>query len=292
MFNIKTYQKASSVQEAVKLLQENPKARLVAGGTDVLVKLQKGKGHFHHLIDIHDLDALKFINQTESGDLVIGSGTCFTDVEQSPLIRKRVPVLALAISTIGGPQVRNMATIGGNLCNGVPSADSAPALMVLNASLTLEGTDGQRQLPLEDFFQGPGKVALEPTEVLTSITIAHENYASYHGHFYKYAMRDAMDIATIGCAAVCKIEDNVLKDLRLAYNTAAPVPVRCRLTERKVRDRQISQELFDDIATTVSNDVKPRTSWRAAKDFRLQIISTLARRVVRQAILNAGGTIQ
>ena len=292
MFNIKSYQKADSIQEAVRLLQQNPQARLLAGGTDVLVKLQKGKGHFHHLIDIHGLDALNFIKLNDAGDLVIGSGTCFTIVEQSPLIRQHIPVLSLAISTIGGPQVRNMATIGGNLCNGVPSADSAPPLMALNAALTIEGVDGQRQVPLEDFFRGPGMVILEPQEVVTAIAVTRENYAGYHGHFYKYAMRDAMDIATIGCAAVCKVENNLLKDLRLAYNTAAPVPIRCRRTEQKACNRQVSQKLLDDIAARVSNDVKPRTSWRAAKDFRLQIISTLAQRVVGQAILNAGGTIQ
>ena len=101
-----------------------------------------------------------------------------------------------------------------------------------------------------------------------------------------------MDIATIGCSAVCKVESEILTDMRLAYGVAAPVPMRCRDTENKIRGRKISQQLLDDISEAVANDVRPRTSWRAAREFRLQIIATLARRVVKQAILNAGGTIQ
>jgi xanthine dehydrogenase FAD-binding subunit len=292
MFNIKSYSRAGSIQEAIRLLQENPEAHLIAGGTDVLVKMQKGKAQFDHLIDIHDIAELNFIRENDDGDLVIGPLSCFTHVAESALIRKHIPVLSEAILTIGGPQVRNMATIGGNLCNGVPSADSATPLIALNATVTIEGPDRSRKMPLEDFFLGPGRVALEHHEIMTAITVSRDNYAGYYGHFYKYAMRDAMDIATIGCSAVCKVENKVLTDLRLAYGVAAPVPIRCKDTEDKIRGRKLSTQLLNDIAEAVQDDVSPRTSWRAAQDFRLQIIATLAHRVVKQAILNAGGTIQ
>ena len=292
MFNFKSYTKAGSVQEAIQLLAQNPEAHLIAGGTDMLVKLHKGKAQFDHLVDIHDIAGLNYITQNDAGDIIIGPLACFTDVAESELIRKHIPVLSQAVLTIGGPQVRNMATIGGNLCNGVPSADSATPLIALNAAVTIEGQDGSRQMPLESFFLGPSQVALEQHEILTAITIAHDNYADYFGHFHKYAMREAMDISTIGCSAVCKIKDGTLQDLRLAFGVAAPVPIRCKGTEDKVRDRKITPKLLTDIAKSVSADVRPRTSWRAAKDFRLQIITTLAHRVVEQAILNAGGVIQ
>ncbi len=291
MFNFKGYTKAGSVQEAIQLLAQNPEAHLIAGGTDMLVKLHKGKAQFDHLVDIHDIAELNYITQNDAGDIIIGPLACFTDVAESELIRKHIPVLSQAVLTIGGPQVRNMATIGGNLCNGVPSADSATPLIALNAAVTIEGQDGSRQMPLESFFLGPSQVALEQHEILTAITIAHDNYADYFGHFHKYAMREAMDISTIGCSAVCKIKDGTLQDLRLAFGVAAPVPIRCKGTEDKVRDRKITPKLLTDIAKSVSADVRPRTSWRAAKDFRLQIITTLAHRVVEQAILNAGGVI-
>jgi len=292
MFNFKSYAKAGSIQEAIQLLEQNPEAHLIAGGTDMLVKLHKGKAQFDHLIDIHDIAELNFITKNDDGDIVIGPLSCFAHVAESALIRKHIPVLSEAILTIGGPQVRNMATIGGNLCNGVPSADSATPLVALNAVVTIEGEDGPRQMPLESFFVGPSRVALEQHEILTAITVTHDNYADYYGHFHKYAMRGAMDISTIGCSAVCKIEDGTLQDLRLAFGVAAPVPIRCKETEAKVRGRKITPELLTDIAKAVTADVRPRTSWRAAKEFRLQIITTLARRVVEQAILNAGGTIQ
>lgn len=292
MFDIKSYRKAGSIQEAIRLLQENPKARLIAGGTDVLIKLHKGKGEFHHLVDVHDIPELNFITLMENGDLVIGSGTCFTRVEESALVRKHTPVLSEAVSTIGGPQVRNMATIGGNICNGVPSADSATPLLAFNAVLTIQGLAGTRKLPIDKFFVSPGRVALEPHEMLTAIAITRENYDGYYGHFYKYAMRQAMDIATIGCTAVCKVADGVLEDLRLAYGVAAPVPIRCKCAEKEAKGRLVSPELLEDIAKAALDDVKPRTSWRASREFRLHIIATLARRVVKQAILNSGGIIQ
>ena len=291
MFNFKSYHRAGSVEEAIRLLQEVPDARLIAGGTDVLVKLHKGKGRYHHLVDIHDIAELNFITLSDDGNIVIGPLTCFTRVSESSVVLKHIPVLSEAIGAIGGPQVRNMATIGGNLCNGVPSADSATPLIALNAQLTITGPEGPRQMPLEEFFLGPGSVALEPCEILTAIKVTRDNYAGYHGHFCKYAMRDAMDIATIGCSAVCRLKDGVLKDLRLAFGTAAPVPIRCKTAEKKARGRKVSQKLLDDISKTVVDDVSPRSSWRAAREFRLQIIATLAQRVVKQAIVNAGGTI-
>jgi xanthine dehydrogenase FAD-binding subunit len=292
MFNFKSYTKAGSIQEAIRLLEQNPDAHLIAGGTDMLVKLHKGKAQFDHMIDIHDIAELNFITQNDDGNIVIGPLACFAQVAESALIRKHIPVLAEAILTIGGPQVRNMATIGGNLCNGVPSADSATPLVALNANVTIEGRNGARQMPLESFFLGPSRVALEPHEILTAITVTREDYAGYSGHFYKYAMRGAMDISTIGCSAVCKIKGGSLQDLRLAFGVAAPVPIRCRGTENRVRGCKITPGLLAEIATAVTADVRPRTSWRAARDFRLQIITTLAHRVVEQAILNAGGTIQ
>ena len=291
MFNFKSYAKAGSIRQAIQLLAQNPEAHLIAGGTDMLVKLHKGKAQFDHLVDIHDIAELNYITQNDAGDIIIGPLACFTHVAESELIRVHIPVLSQAILTIGGPQVRNMATIGGNLCNGVPSADSATPLIALNAVVTIEDGNGSRQMPLESFFLGPSQVALEQHEILTAITVTRDNYADYYGHFHKYAMREAMDISTIGCSAVCKIMDGTLVDLRLAFGVAAPVPIRCKGTEDKVRGRKISLKLLADIANYVQADVRPRTSWRADKEFRLQIITTLAHRVVEQAILNAGGTI-
>ena len=292
MFQLKSYEKATSVKEAIRLLKANPSARLIAGGTDVLIRLRNGKTKFEHLVDIHGLEELKNCSMEKDGTMMIGSGVTFTQAMQSEIIQKNISLLVVASGTVGGPQIRNVATIGGNICNGVTSADSAGALFALNAILNIEGNDGTRQVPIADFYLGPGKVDLKQDEILTSFNITPENYQDHHGFYYKYAMRNAMDIATIGCAAVIKIKGNLLEDLRLAYGVAAPVPIRCTQTENLAKGQKLSEKLLQDIENSVARDVNPRTSWRASKEFRLQIIKELSRRVVRTAIENAGGSIK
>ncbi len=290
MFDIKRHHKAGSIQEALTLLKANPEARLIAGGTDILIKLHKGKAGYDHLVDIHDVAELNFISEEKDGRLRIGPGCTFRQIIESPVIQRHIPILAEAVANIGGPQVRNMATIGGNICNGVPSCDSGSSLLALNAVVTIAGPKGDRQLPIENFFLGPGRVAVARDEILAAITIAAADYQGYGGFFYKYAMRRAMDIATIGCAAVCKVDGDTLVDLRLAYQVAAPVPIRCPKAEKSAVGQKISETLLEKVAAQVVDDVTPRTSWRASRELRLQIIRTLARRSVRQAVIRAGGT--
>jgi len=289
MFQFKNCEKADTVSEAIALLQRIPDSRIIAGGTDILIKLHEGKKGYENLVDIHGIQELKQISINKNGDIVIGSGVSFFKITESEIIKKHINVLSVAVSTVGGPQVRNMATIGGNVCNGVTSADSASTLFALNAVMNIEGADGKRDIPIADFYLGPGKVDLKSHEILVSITITPDNYVGYGGHFYKYAMRNAMDIATIGCSSVCKVEDGRLIDLRLAFGVAGPVPLRCSSTEEMAAGKEINSQLLDKIADNVRNDVNPRTSWRASKEFRLQIITELARRVTVQAITEAGG---
>jgi len=291
MYDFESYTKAKSVPHAIQLLRENPQARLIAGGTDVLIDLHEGKEEFRHLVDIHDVSDLNQITLTDAGDLVIGSGTTFTALSESSVLSECIPMLSEMVPTFAGPQLRNMATIGGNICSGMTSADSAPPLFTLNAVLTLEGANGQRTIPIEDFYKGPGKVAIESHEVLTALTISRDNYEGLHGYYYKYAMRDAMDIATIGCAALCKVKDGVLEDLRIAYGVAGPVPARCKKGEAYGMGQKISKDLLIEIAEIVPEDLNPRSSWRASKEFRLHIIKTLASRVIEKAIVKAGGKL-
>lgn len=291
MFPIEQYKKAATIDGTLDLLSEDPGLRPIAGGTDILIKLHKGKPGYERLVDIHHLTELRGIRRTDAGDIVIGPGSVFRQIIEDAVIQTHMPVLATALATIGGPQVRNMGTIGGNLCNGVPSADSAPTLLAFNAVLTLRRKGGQRHLPVADFFKGPGQVDLKPGELLTAITLPAAEYKGRHGHYIKYAMRDAMDIATIGCAAAVSVADGALSDLRLSFGVAAPVPIRCPKAEAAAKGQALDGDLLDKIAAAVSGDVRPRDSWRAAKDFRLQIIGALTRRAVRQAIIHAGGRL-
>lgn len=288
MFNIQSHIKADSVTEAIALLTENPDSRLIAGGTDVLIKLRHGNKDFTNLIDINGLEELRHITMDEEENIIIGSGAVFTDLIESEIIQTHIPELKDAALSVGGPQIRNVATIGGNLCNGVTSADSAPGLFSLNAQLIIQGTAGTRKTAMPDFFLGPGKIDLKPGEVLTAIKIPANEYQAYAGYYYKYAMRDAMDIATIGCGVSLKIENRAVNDFRITFGVAGPVPLRCPEAESKVVGMDISHHLLETLADTVVNDVNPRTSWRATKEFRINIIKELSRRATIEALKRAG----
>lgn len=288
MFDIQTIHKANSVDEAIFLLKENPDARPIAGGTDILIKLREGKEGFSHLVDINGLKELRFIKKDEDDAILIGSGTVFNDIIESPLLNENLPMMCDAAQSVGGPQVRNMATIGGNICNGVTSADSASGLFALNAVLIIKGFNGERQVPIEQFYKGPGKVDLARGDILTTIKISPENYKGYSGYYYKYAMRNAMDIATIGCAVNLKKHNDIIEEYRIAYGVAGPVPIRCPETEKQTKGQKVSEKLLDQISKSIEADVNPRTSWRASKAFRMNIIKALSKRATEQALNRAG----
>lgn len=288
MFDIDSYHRASTVEEAIQLLSQNPKAIPLAGGTDVLVRLHQGNTEYRHVVDIHDVAELKTITQDPDGTIAVGSGATFSQLMADPIINANIPVLAQGAAWVGGPQVRNMATVGGNICNGAPSADSAAPLLVLNATVVLQGPPGERRLPLHEFYQGPSRVDRQPNEIMTALSVAADDYRCWFGSYYKYAMRDAMDIATIGCAAACKLEGKKMADLRLAFTVAGPTPLRCWKTEQEARGAVVDQALLARVKTSVLADLRPRDSWRATKALRQQIIQTLAERVLIQALQPCG----
>ncbi len=284
MFDIKSYHRAESVEDAIAMLSRNPGAIPIAGGTDVLVRLHQHNPEYRHLVDIHDLDGLKKIRMTPEGDILIGSGSTFTQIIDDELVNKHIPVLAQGAISVGGPQVRNQATVGGNICNGAPSADSAAPLLVLNATVILEGPGGERRIPLTRFYQGPGRVDRKPAEIMTALVVAAEDYRCWTGYYYKYAMRDAMDIATIGCGGAVKAESGKVADLRLAFTVAGPTPLRCLQTEEKVRGTNLDESLIEAVKKSVLQDLRPRDSWRAGKEFREHIIQTLSEKVLRNIL--------
>ncbi len=289
MFAIEHYCKAESAEDAVRFLAANPEAKVIAGGTDVLIRLHEGSKAYGNLVDINGLTELKEITEEADGTVRIGSMATFSEIMDSDIVSRRVPVIAEAVGTVGGPQLRNMATMGGNICNGAVSADSAGALLVHEADLVILGADGERVASVLGFHQGPGRVALKQGDLLTSFRIRPENYKGFGAAYYKYAMRDAMDIATIGCTAATRLDGDQIDELRLAFTVAAPKPIRCEHAEKSATGKSLSEKTLKAVSDAVEKDVKPRTSWRATKEFRLHIIRTLTERVVRQAAERAGG---
>ena len=202
-----------------------------------------------------------------------------------------MPVLGESADTVGGPQLRNIGTLGGNICNGVTSADTASTQVAYDAVLEITNVNGTRRLSIHDFYKGPGKVALEPGELLTAILIPKESYENCFGCYIKYAMRNAMDIATIGCSVnvVLSADKKTIQRARIAYGVAGPVPMRARSAEAALAGQPVGEAAIEIVGKEVQNDVDPRTSWRASADFRRQIISETARRAFKAAIERAGG---
>ena len=293
MYDIKALYEAESVQHAVELRLEHPEAVIIAGGSDVLIKMREGKLAGRELISIYGLDELRGVRMEDDGTLRIGSLTSFSHITKDPLIQQHIAVLGEAVDQVGGPQIRNIGTIGGNTCNGVTSADSASTLFAYDAIIELTGKDGIRRLPIADFYLKAGVVDIHPDEIQTGILIPKAAYEGYHGNYIKYAMRNAMDIATTGCSVNAKLsaDKKVLEDVRIAYGVAGPVPCRCPAAESAVRGKAISAEIIDAFAQAVLADIHPRDSWRASKAFREHIAVEMARRALQKSIELSGGAL-
>jgi len=288
MFPIEEYYFANSVADAVKALSSDPKARILAGGTDVLVQLHGGDTDYDHVVDINHLDELREIRMDDQGNIFIGALACCREIIEHELVRKHLPMVAESLSTIGGPQVRNCATMGGNICNGAVSADSACAALVYELDLVIEGTDGRRVESINGFHTGPGRTILKQGDVLTSFVARPKNYEGFSACYRKYAMRGAMDIATIGCGVALQMEDEIISTIKLAFAVAAPTPIRCSEAEQVMTGKAFSEENLELMADALMKDVMPRTSWRATREFRLHIIKTLAKKEIRRAVANRG----
>lgn len=290
MFPIEKYHFASSVGDAVQALAADEKAKIIAGGTDVLVRLHGGNSDYGHLVDVNGLSELKEISIDAEGTIRIGSLANFTEIMEHEIIIKHVPVIAESLATIGGPQVRNAGTMGGNICNGAVSADSACAALIHEFDLVIEGPAGERTESINGFHTGPGRTILQKGDLLKYFCIRREFYQGFSASYYKYAMRGAMDIATIGCGAAVKMKADTIETLKLAFTVAAPTPIRCKNAEKVMENKTLSEETLQAMTEALEEDVKPRDSWRASKDFRLHLIKTLAKNVTRQAVENQGGT--
>ena len=293
MYDMKALHEAKSVDDAVRLLLEYPQAQIIAGGSDVLVQMREGKRAGAELVSIYGLDELRGVVMEEDGTIRIGSLTSFSHITKDPIIQKYINVLGEAVDMVGGPQIRNIGTIGGNTCNGVTSADSASTLFAWDAVMELAGPDGIRRIPIKDFYIKAGKVDLRPGEIQTAILIPREAYEGYEGYYIKYAMRNAMDIATLGCSVNVKLSEDkkTFTDVRIAYGVAGPVPMRAVHAEAAGRGLEVTEENIGKIGDTVLEDVTPRDSWRASKAFREHISKLLCKRALREAVRRAGGVI-
>lgn len=285
MYDTKGVKLAKSIDEAIKLLNECENPLIISGGTDVLISAREGKYRDNTLISIHGIKELKGVYLQSNGDISIQAASSFTSIVEDEIINSHIDFLGQAADLVGGPQVRNVGTIGGNICTAMPSADTATSLLVLEAIVNLEGASGRRSMRLNEFYTGPGKSVKKTDEILTHFTIEKDKYEGYKGFYIKYAMRNAMDISTLGCAALVKLSDDksTIEDVKLGFAVAAPTPIRAKGLEEQLKGAKLD-DIYEVIVNNILNDLSPRDSWRASKDFREHMLVEICSRSLEGAI--------
>jgi xanthine dehydrogenase FAD-binding subunit len=294
MYDITSLVDCHTIDEALQALNDDPEAIVIAGGTDVLVKAREGKfgSNGVHLVSIHEVDELRGVELTEDGTVEIGPITWFNSVTTSPIINATVPVLGEACDTPGGPQLRVSGTIGGNLCNGATSADSASTCFALGVQLECQSVEGTRIIPIEEWYTGPGKTVRRQNEVLTKIRIPKDHYEGWTGDYIKYGKRAALEIATMGCCCLVKLDESkqIVDDVHLAFGVAGPTPMRAWHAEDEVRGLPV-MEAAEKVGPLACEEMNPRNSWRASRDFRLQLIKEMSRRALINAASKGGAHV-
>ena len=265
-----------------------------AGATNLYVDREKGKYLDRDIVSLHRLKELSGIREEKDG-WHIGSLTTFDLIEDAFRGQGAMDALAEAASLVGGPQIRNAGTIGGNTCNGVTSADSASTLHAWEAIIEITGKNGVRRVPIKDFYLKAGAVDLraEEGEIQTAILIPKASYDRTFGHYIKYAMRNAMDIATLGTSVNARLspDKKTFERVRIAFGVAGPVPLRALNAEAFINGREVTLENIQQFGRTVLEDIHPRDSWRASKAFRSHIAVESAKRCLMESVKLAGGEL-
>jgi len=277
------YLEPKTMEEVIFLLSRHKEAaKVVAGGTDLITQLKKGAELPRYIINIKGIPNQDSITYDEREGLRIGALATIHSIEASPVIRQKFGVLAKASSELGTPQIRNCATIGGNLCNAAPSAETAPALLVLEARLKIVGTDGERTVPIEDFFTGPGQTVLHPDEILSEIQVPNPLPRS-GGVYIKQTVRKALDLATVGVAVITRLDGDIIRDVKIALGAVAPTPIRATKAEMIIREQKLDDALLDEAGLVASGEASPIDDVRSSADYRREIIRVLVGRAIRQA---------
>jgi len=282
------YLKAGTLDEAISLLAKHKgEAKVFSGGTDLLVEMKQKVITPRYLVDIKPLSDLDFIHYDEREGLKIGALTTMHTLETALVIKDKFTILAQAAHEIGSAQVRNRATIGGNLCHAAPSADTAPALIGLGARVKIRGSVGDRSIPLEEFFKGPGETVLQVDEILTEIQIPN-CLPHTAGVYMKLGRIKAMDLALVGVAVVVTPRNGVCSDIKIVLGAVAPTPIRAKEAEGMLRGKKIRDDVIEQAAQTASKEARPISDVRASAEYRREIVKVLTMRAFKQAWELAG----
>src|SRR5882672_7509413 len=275
---------ARDSSDAVALLaQHGPSVKVIAGGTDLLADLKFSSHTPQVVVDISRADDLRGIAMTDQG-LRIGSLVTHTEIMASPIIREELPALVDAAHTVGAVQTRNLGTLGGNLVTAVPSMDSGPTLVALDARVTVAGPAGRRQMPLTEFFVAPRKTILKPDELLVDIIIPKENLGK-PTHFLKFGLRKGQALALVNVAASFWVDwdKNTFVAPRIALGAVAPKVIHAPSAEAYLEGRAITPDAMAEAGRLAVGDVKPISDFRASADYRRNLVAVLTKRALEGA---------
>jgi CO/xanthine dehydrogenase FAD-binding subunit len=285
------YHAPQTVDEAIRLLQAGEATRPLAGGTDLVVQMKERATRFPHpqtIVSLDRISELRFIER-EGDTLRIGAGATMADVAGHETIRARYPALAEGAGVVGSLQTMNMATVGGNVCNAAPSADTAPALLVYEAEVVIAGPEGRRSLPISEFFRGPGLTALGQGELLAELLLPAQT-AGTGSTYQRHTPRKQMDIAVVGVAVSLTLVGDIIERARVALGAVAPTPIRAAAAEAALTGEPANEETFSRAASAAATqDASPIDDVRASADFRRHIVNVMTSRLLAEAVARAKG---
>lgn len=280
------YVRAATIEQGVAALQEVEGARLIAGGTDLMVALRDGRVRPSRLVDVTRIRELSEIRQDSEG-LSIGAAVPVYDLINHPHIRQHMPGIVEAGRLLGGRQIQNMATVGGNICNASPAAEMAGPLLVLDAEVEVTDGSGVRRIPIETFWRGPGKTVLERGEVVTSIRIPAHVKAEL-SVYRRVDIRHSVDIALVSASAMLEFDGVRVRVARLALGAVAPVPLRLKEAEELLENEAIDHDVIERVRQLARAAARPISDVRASADYRLAMTGVLAGRVIELALQRSG----
>jgi carbon-monoxide dehydrogenase medium subunit len=282
------YREARTIDEAVDMLSRDDGGRIVAGATDVLIRWRQGLWKPRYVLNIKRIPGLDEVHYSPTEGLRLGALVNVRTLEKHPLIRQHYPALTQAASAFAGVQIRNLATIGGNICNASPAGDTLPALMAYGATCHLAGPNSIRVVPLADFFQGPSQTALRPAELLVELRLPP--LLPHTGALYiKHSPRSTMDIATAGVASVVSLEGEMCRQVRIALGAVAPTVVRASEAEALLTGQVPDTARLQQAAQAAVAAASPIDDIRGTAAHRRAIIAPLAQRTLRYAVQMAQG---
>jgi carbon-monoxide dehydrogenase medium subunit len=271
------YLKPDSIKETISILSQfEEKAQILNGGTDLIVEMRDKIIQPEYLVDIKVIPQLNRITYNKQDGLNIGATVTLNEISNSKVVQTHYPILVEACKTVGSYQVRNRATLVGNICNASPAADTAPPLLVLEAKVNIIGPTGEKIVPINQFFTGVKKNILKKGEIVTSITIPPIK-DKWTGVYLKQGRKKEVDLATVGVAVLC-IRDEV----RIALGAVAPVPVRAFKTEELLKGKTIDESLLEKAGKSALTEVSPISDIRSSKEYREEIIKVLVKRAILQ----------